>query len=212
MRSKEEVKEFYDNAYRAGYDNVNAQPKPDSPSLPFYWNFLTLYRPLTKNDLTLEIGCGEGKLMRTLAPHVKTTVGVDISEVAIENADRWLSDIPNVELRVGHDLSFAQDSSFDIIYEATVFQHMLKPYVREYIAESFAKLKTEGLAFFHINHDPAFDEIDEKGKENQSSWSATKFSETMVDAGFEMVAVNVHDISYLVNRSLKALYVIGRKP
>lgn len=211
MRSREQVREFYNQFYEREYADVNDVPKPGTQGLPFYWEFLRTYRPL--GGRAVEIACGEGKLLRILAPHFEEIVGLDICDVAVERATRYLSDMPHASAVRGSDLGGFQDASLDLVYSITGFQHMPKAVTREYVAAIPAKLKPAGLTFLQVIEDSRYDEIDNEGCEYTSSWPRTEFRELLCAAGLSVVSFNVHDISYLLpqGNTLNAYYVLAGK-
>ncbi len=73
----------------------------------------------------LDLGCGEGTRLKTIAGKKKTLVGVDVSSTAIKMAVKnnprvkfYLADLTN--------LPFA-DNDFDLVYSAYVFEHLIDP-------------------------------------------------------------------------------------
>ena len=76
---------------------------------------LTVARPL--GDL-LDVGCGQGRLLKLLASRAQRVVGVDIDANArrLARAEILLADLPNCSLRQGEmgSLPFA-DATFDTI-------------------------------------------------------------------------------------------------
>lgn len=213
MKTKEEIKQFYNRVYASGEYSPDA--KIHGETLPWYWQFLQFVRPLSNNDMVLEIGCGEGKLMYLVSNHVKEVYGIDISNVAIEQAEELLVGKDNRFLSVADNLSQFQDEFFDLIFEVTVFQHMLKEHIQGYLTQSFAKLKKGGFGFFQLNNDPylAFGELEETDRENRSSWTKEEFSEALVGVGFTIKSFNIHDMSYLTgtNKALASFYVVVQK-
>ncbi len=81
--------------------------------------------PVTNTTDVLDIGPGDGTLLRLLAPRVATCTGVDPSAAAIERLTELLADIPNVRFSRGTvlDLPFP-DGEFDIVVVNSVL-HML---------------------------------------------------------------------------------------
>jgi cyclopropane fatty-acyl-phospholipid synthase-like methyltransferase len=53
------------------------------------------------NDVVVDLGCGEGKLLKALAPLIFHGIGLDMSAIALERGRRGLKDagIKNIELR-----------------------------------------------------------------------------------------------------------------
>ncbi len=88
---------------------------------------LTLARPL--GDL-LDVGCGQGRLLKLLASRAHQVVGVDVDADArrLARAELLLAGLPNCSLRQGemHALPF-DDASFDTIILDEVLRESAQP-------------------------------------------------------------------------------------
>lgn len=51
--------------------------------------YLRQFLPINKKASLLEVGCGSGRNLFSLAPHVNNAFGIDVSEKQINNAERW---------------------------------------------------------------------------------------------------------------------------
>ncbi len=206
MRTKEEIRAFYNKAYSAGYGG-------DIPLSERYGTGSNLkatlkdFKALDEHSVVLEIGCGEGKQMEPTSRSVKEVHGVDISDVAIETAKIFLAERDNCFLYVNDNIEFFPDEHFDAIWEQTVFQHMIKKHVLEYIDQSARKLKMGGYASFQFNHSNQFDEREAEGRENQSSWTKEEFTGALTNVGLHPVKWQ----SVQVGSSTMVYYVIARK-
>lgn len=78
------------------------------------------------SDTVLEIGCGLGRVGRSLAPFVREWVGCDVSPEMLRIAARKLTGIENFRLVEvsGYDLSPIADASMDVVYCTVVFMHL----------------------------------------------------------------------------------------
>ena len=105
---------------------------------------------LTKNSRVLEIGCGMARVGRELAPHVGEWHGADISRNMLEKARERTAHLSNVHLHELSDVSLAQfpTESFDFVYATTVFMHLDKEDLYQYLLESHRVLRPGGMAFF----------------------------------------------------------------
>jgi len=70
---------------------------------------------LQGSESVLEIGAGYGRILKELAPHAKSFVGIDISEGSIEFGKEYMREFPNVHLEVkdAHKLDFVE--IFDVV-------------------------------------------------------------------------------------------------
>lgn len=103
---------------------------------------LTVARPL--GDL-LDIGCGQGRLLKLLASRANRVVGVDIDSDArrLARAELLLAGLPNCTLRQGnmYSLPFA-DSEFDTIILDDVLAADARP--QKSIDEALRLLRADG--------------------------------------------------------------------
>lgn len=153
--------------------------------------FLREYVGVYETDEVLEIGCGYGMQMCDVADHVSRIVGIDVHDAPLTKAREVLLRKANAEvvLTDGGALPFA-DESFSVVFSCSVFQHLPRAMVREYIAEARRVLKPDGrLCFQVVRHDPDApgpDDIDlGVAREQSVAWTAEEFVEAArgVDLG-----------------------------
>lgn len=110
--------------------------------------------PASAPRRALEIGCGPGRLMLSLASHFAEIHGVDISDEMIRLARRRLSGLANAFAHHApeSDLRAFPDEWFDFVYSYAVFQHIpAREVVFRYFEETRRVLKTGGIARFQVN-------------------------------------------------------------
>jgi ubiquinone/menaquinone biosynthesis C-methylase UbiE len=101
----------------------------------------------------LEIGCGVGRMTRTLARLFGHVTAVDVSSKMIERATVNLRDLDNVSLIVGDGASLCgvSDSTHDFAFSFIVFQHIPSPEViASYCREVHRVLKPGSLFKFQV--------------------------------------------------------------
>lgn len=106
---------------------------------------LTVARPL--GDL-LDIGCGQGRLLKLLASRAHRVVGVDIDPEArrLARAELLLAGLPNCTLRQGDMLSLPfADNEFDTIILDDVLAGAERP--TKALAEALRLLRSDGRIF-----------------------------------------------------------------
>jgi SAM-dependent methyltransferase len=121
----------------------------------------------------LEIGCGAGRMTRTLSRFFGEVAAVDISSEMITLAKSALGDCTNVEFHVnnGFDLSAFPDEHFDFAISAIVFQHIPKRvFIENYIRETWRVLKRGSIFKFQVQGH----QIDES---EADTWVGVGFSE-----------------------------------
>jgi SAM-dependent methyltransferase len=97
----------------------------------------------------LEIGCGNGRLMRPMSRHFLEIHGVDISDKLVLDARANLRDVAHATVKLAADAGLADfaDASIDFIYSYDFFRHLSDPAaVRGFLREIHRVLKPGGLA------------------------------------------------------------------
>ena len=102
-----------------------------------------LYQPSWK---VLDIGCGIGRVLKPLARHFQTLVGIDISSTMIAQSKSWLVECPHVTTfeTSGVDLREFDDETFNLVYSYVAFQHMPRPVFEQYLGEINRVLLPDG--------------------------------------------------------------------
>ena len=85
----------------------------------------------------VDLGCGIGRVIRPLAPHVREIVGVDVSEEMIARARDYLRGIPNQRLVLtnGRSLAGIEDGTVDFLYSLLCFIHVDRRSAYRYFGE-----------------------------------------------------------------------------
>jgi SAM-dependent methyltransferase len=105
----------------------------------------------TAKDMVVEIGCGVGRLTRTIAPEVGRVIAIDISERMLAIARE--ANLPNVDFRnaEGFSLPGIPDGSADLALAYCVFQHLPSHSALEsYLREMHRVTKPGGLIAFTL--------------------------------------------------------------
>jgi SAM-dependent methyltransferase len=105
---------------------------------------------LNRESRVLEIGCGLARIGREMAPHVGEWHGADISRNMLSLARERTGGLKNVFLHElsDVDLRLFLDESFDFVYATTVFMHLDKEDLFQYLLEARRVLKPDCLAYF----------------------------------------------------------------
>lgn len=105
---------------------------------------------VTTSDDVLEIGCGVGRVGKTLAPECRSWTGVDISAEMIRYARANLAELPNARLLElsASTLTEIKSESMDCVYCTAVFMHLDEWERYKYVAEAFRVLRPGGRAYF----------------------------------------------------------------
>ncbi len=79
------------------------------------------------NSALLEIGCGIGRFLKALSPHVGSITGLDISPAMVAEARKRCADFPNVtvDLATGLDLKAYPDARFSAVLAIDSFPYLV---------------------------------------------------------------------------------------
>jgi len=106
-----------------------------------------------KDMKVLEIGCGAGRMTRSLAEVFGQVYAVDVSGEMIAKAKEALADLRNVNLfqNSGADLEVLGDVRIDFAFSYIVFQHIpSREAIASYVREVYRLLRPGGLFKFQV--------------------------------------------------------------
>ena len=147
----------------------------------------------------LDVGCGMGRMTRSLAELFGEVHGVDVSGEMIARSRELLADVPNafVYETSGEDLSVFPDDFFDFAYSFLCFQHVpFREVVVSNLREVHRTLRAGSLFKFIVNGIVLDREPD--------TWIGVGFTEDEMHAlaaeiGFEVVRTKGARTQYLWN-------------
>ncbi|WP_202308238.1 class I SAM-dependent methyltransferase [Mesorhizobium sp. L-8-10] len=127
---------------RARYDSsiLSFQQKRGQESSAFFLPFL-------QPDMRLlDVGCGPGNITATIAPHVRSAVGIDIQPRSIAAANHLVEETGNLSFAVADmtALPFAE-GEFDAVFFHAVLYHQDAPTLTRTLAEARRVLRPGGL-------------------------------------------------------------------
>jgi len=140
-----------------------------------YLSYLTLIADLHREQSVLELGCGHGRTARGLLSYMRSPgsyTGLDVDRRRIADAQARIhsragnfqfvwADVHNNHYNPRGKVTGAEyrfpfpDASFDVIYAASLFTHLLPDETRNYFAEARRVLKPSGrclFSFFLLDH------------------------------------------------------------
>ena len=80
---------------------------------------------VSKGDTVLDIGCGNGALLRDIAAKTDApAVGIELSGVNVEKARKALTDFPKVEIINNDILKYDARDKFDVVVLSNVLEHI----------------------------------------------------------------------------------------
>lgn len=109
---------------------------------------------LTKDDYVLDMGAGYGRIVKELAPHCKTIVGMDISVESVELGREYLKDYSNAAMITmdAHHMHFNHD--FNVIL---CLQNGLSAMSADYtVIENMVKLLAPGGTLYISSYSEKF--------------------------------------------------------
>lgn len=89
------------------------------------WNWIVGHLPASKEITVVDIGCGNGALLKELSPRIRNGIGLDISSGILERARTFTSGIPNLEFKQlnGPQLPM-EDHSVDVFISMLSFRYL----------------------------------------------------------------------------------------
>ena len=90
----------------------------------------------------LDIGCGDGTVTKRIASRVKEVVALDISEKAIEVANRFNPD-PRIEYLKSPVEEYSQNKPFNMVLMFEVVEHLYSP--GDILAQAYTLLDKKGV-------------------------------------------------------------------
>jgi SAM-dependent methyltransferase len=163
-----EMRRFWDRRAREdAYYFVDNRLHYGDPDMDRFWSegevdldkLLSIAgKRVAEGDVVVDIGCGVGRLCRTLAKRAQEVWGVDVSEEMLNLARQHNSELTNVNWLLGDGRSLAgiPDASVDGIVSLVVFQHIPDPELTlSYVADMGRILRPGGWAAFQISNDPS---------------------------------------------------------
>jgi SAM-dependent methyltransferase len=104
---------------------------------------------------SLDFGCGVGRLAIPIAKRSEKAVGVDISQMMLDEAQRnsSVSNVENIEFIKGDDNLSRLQGKFDFVHSFIVIQH-INPKIGENIFKKLIDLIDEnGIGALHLTYD-----------------------------------------------------------
>ncbi|HEY9839476.1 MAG TPA: class I SAM-dependent methyltransferase, partial [Candidatus Obscuribacterales bacterium] len=151
------------------------------------------YTELNSSQKVAVIGCGYGRESLLIAPLVAQVWGIDVSEKILAQASDFLSErgIANFVPVLAEDWHADIPDGLDLAYAYTVFQHLTKHLVEDYVLGMAQKLRPGGslvCQFMHSQmgtHDAALTNY-----EPHVSWTQPEIARLAAKAGLELASLD----------------------
>ncbi|MBI2753347.1 MAG: methyltransferase domain-containing protein [Betaproteobacteria bacterium] len=141
-----------------------------------------------KRMKVLEIGCGAGRVTRSLAALFGEVHAVDVSGEMARLARQAVAGCPNATVyqNNGADLDMFSGRSFDFAYSCLVFQHIpSREIIESYVREVYRVLRPGGLFKFQVQGDTGIGEPPPEDTWLGVPWSEEQIVALAARCGFE---------------------------
>lgn len=140
-------------------------------------------------DTLLELGCGYGRALYHLLPHVRHAIGIDLAKEPLDEARGLLAGRGEFTLHVGDGVSLrpVADDCVDKAFAFTVIQHLTRAQAAAYVAE-FARILRPGgrvCIQFLTGGDTTADQSDTV-REQSLSYSASQIAQLVERSGLRL--------------------------
>jgi SAM-dependent methyltransferase len=162
----------------------------------------------------LEIGCGVGQLLATLAPHFDEVVGTELSPIRAERARYALAHLPNCRIFNAplESLADTLDPPYDCIIWADVLEHIIDVIGAMHI---LADLSRPGTQLVTVTDNIAF--LPQRlnllrGRAPTTAWAVYP-NEGFAEDPTETILLDLGHVHYLTFRQVEILYrLAGFRP
>lgn len=153
-----------------------------------------------REQVSLEIGCGVGRLLRPAARYFRRAIGLDVSQEAIREAERLLADLPNVELVLGNgiNLSSIATGSVDFAFTFAALSSMPVSVIANYLAELARVVRPGGVMRLQVYLGKEQDTYEEDTIAIRS-FSEERFVAAISRAGFTVEFVEEFSLPFEVS-------------
>jgi SAM-dependent methyltransferase len=154
------------------------------------------FLPIEPEMRVAVIGCGYGRETLKIAPRVKQVFGIDVSEVILDKAVKFLSEhgVSNFVPVLADSFAQKIPPGLDVVFSIVVMQHLTRDLVRNYFIELGRKLTIGGSFVVQFlderNVDYSSTDAPEgSGGEPSISWSHWQLVELARTAGLKVVEI-----------------------
>ena len=117
-----------------------------------------LVKNIQKNSSVLDVGCGDGRNMKTIFSVTENVTGVDNDKKAVNDAQRAFLKNPSVKVLLGDILSLPfKDGSFDYVVFFELLDNLSQNKIKA-LKETARVLKKEGKIFLGAYSEDALEE------------------------------------------------------
>jgi len=165
-------------------------------------------RHLHGTEKVLELGAGYGRIMKKIAPHASSVLGIDIAEESVSYGKNYLADSPNCRLAVMDAYSLGYESEFDVVICLQNGLSAIKGNAQNLVGKGILALVPGGTAFFSTysrkfweHRLEWFKEQSEKGLLGEIDWDRTKDGVIACKDGFLATTFSREDLAGIGEKS-----------
>lgn len=190
MTTEKDLKDWYDKKYKEGINSIGRV----YDSYPIFLDYLGVQ----KGGKLLDIGCGNGFLLRAASIRGLETFGIDISQEAVKIAENVSPDSSSILVGSGEELVFG-DNEFDYVTCLGSLEHFLD--MSKTLREMKRVAKENAMFCISVpNSNYLFGRISgrfgtEQRDINENLLSLKQWKSVFTDNGFEVL--NVHQDRWL---------------
>ena len=113
---------------------------------------ISQFHHLRKSDTVVVVGCGYGRDVAQIAPHVGHIYGIDVNQTILAKATSFLASqgITNFTPVVVDDYETAVPDEIDLAFCFVVTQHLTRDLTRQYVEKLGRKLSRKGILLFQF--------------------------------------------------------------
>lgn len=153
------------------------------------------FRPNLEGSKVVVIGCGYGRDVAQIAPHVSHVYGIDVNDTILNKASKFLGDkgIKNFTPVLVDNYANDIPDGIDLVFCFVVFQHLTRDLTRQYIQNLSSKLSDTGIMVLQFLETMVEGEtINDARLENYEpsvSWNVTQIHRMAFISGADTVEI-----------------------
>jgi len=162
--------------------------------IPWKWEHEEASSMLTENDAILEIGCGTGGFLERVSSNVKSAVGLDLNEDAVQSCKEKGLDVENADLM---EYSDQHTERFDAVLSFQVMEHIED--IGNFMRAGVKLLKPGGKFIFGVPNNDSFianikGEYLNMPPHHMNLWTANSIERTAQHVGCKMLGYKLEPL------------------
>jgi 2-polyprenyl-3-methyl-5-hydroxy-6-metoxy-1,4-benzoquinol methylase len=217
-------------------EDVKQTVKWDSEKLRKFWEFEYKVRqwqffsgvytkPVTRKirkligknrQRILDLGCGNGDMVRSLAEYYPSVSGADIQSSRLEELNTQSKSVPRIQFYSYDELS-EMDKSFDVITSIEIIEHLNDDELDTHFDQIKKLLKPDGIVFISVpnseNLERSFVRCPDCGAvfhkvQHMQSWTPKRLTSYLQMEGFEIISIGTTNFGLELHFDIWRSFVI----